>query len=72
MPLINWLPETPAIMVSEKTIKVKSSAEPKRSAKVASIPAKRISEILDIKSATQDAYKAISSARRASPRCANG
>jgi hypothetical protein len=51
---------------------VKSSADPNFKAKLARNPANKIREILEIKSATQEEYKAISNARRASPFLAKG
>ena len=54
IPFKSWDPETPEIIVREKKIKVKTSAGPNFNAKLAKIPAKRIREIFEIKSATQD------------------
>ena len=65
-------PDTPAIMVRENTISVKNSGGPKRNAKLARIPAKKISDRFEMKSAVQEEYSAISSARRASPFWASG
>ena len=67
MPLTRFLPETPAMMVSENTMSVKNSGGPNLSANPANSPASRISDRFETKSAKQEAYRAMSRAFRASP-----
>ena len=55
------------MMVSENTIRVKNSGGPNLSANPASTPASRIRDRLEMKSAKQEAYSAMSRALRASP-----
>ena len=54
-PLTRFSPETPAMMVSENTIRVKNSGGPNLSANPASSPASRMSDRLETKSAKHEA-----------------
>ena len=71
-PFRSWSPDTPAIMVKENKISVYTSGEPKARAKLANIPANKIRDIFEKKSAMHEEYKAMSNALLASPLLARG